>query len=455
MKLRSIFAACRLGTSGPSALSTVRTRTLPKRIFNGPVPLVLQARQLHQIRSNSQASASLKTEPQTISEALPTTIHSIKIIFSDHKACDFKYIWLRDNCHCPKCIHPNSRQKLVDTASLDNNIRPMSVNVNSAGGLDVLWPEGKDETHWSVYDAEWLHKYGRTFTLQSLQSPDVNHLPAMEYWDRVSIWKQMPEISYQEVMETKSGLHSWLEMIYKYGVAIMRNVPINQDEIVKVVNRFAYVKTTIWGPTFDVICEPVQTDPSHLAYTGLPLELHTDMNYREKSPGLQLLHCLKANDPVVTGEDYGGKSFFADGFHVARWLQENHPAAFHILSSTPIKFSIKSHAMTYSQSFPVICVDNEGEIEEIHYNNRTMSPLQTQSHLVTPFYHAYRILATKMRDQSCQLAFNMLPGDLVAFNNRRVLHGRTAFDPTKVTRHLKGCYVDIDEVFTRFSAMCE
>ncbi len=58
-----------------------------------------------------------------------------------------------------------------------------------------------------------------------------------------------------------------------------------------------------------MVAEP---DPEHLAYTGTHLHHHTgntefnsfsqlrddtfllvDMNYREKSPGMQLLHCLK------------------------------------------------------------------------------------------------------------------------------------------------------------------
>lgn len=60
-------------------------------------------------------------------------------------------------------------------------------------------------------------------------------------------------------------------------------VPMDADEIIKVVQRFAYVKETSYGVTFDVVNEP---DPeAHLAFTGVHLDHHTDMNYREKSPG--------------------------------------------------------------------------------------------------------------------------------------------------------------------------
>lgn len=39
---------------------------------------------------------------------------------------------------------------------------------------------------------------------------------------------------------------------------------------------------------------------------------------------------------------------------------------------------------------------------------------------------------------------NRQEGDLLFFNNVRVLHARTSFDPTKVDRHLQGLYTDHD-----------
>jgi hypothetical protein len=41
------------------------------------------------------------------------------------------------------------------------------------------------------------------------------------------------------------------------------------------------------------------------------------------------------------------------------------------------------------------------------------------------------------------------PGDAWVFDNRRMLHARTAFDPSTGRRHLQGCYVDRDELLSR------
>ena len=39
----------------------------------------------------------------------------------------------------------------------------------------------------------------------------------------------------------------------------------------------------------------------------------------------------------------------------------------------------------------------------------------------------------------------MEPGDLHVFDNQRVLHGRTEFDPTNCERHLQQCSINRDE----------
>jgi gamma-butyrobetaine dioxygenase len=48
------------------------------------------------------------------------------------------------------------------------------------------------------------------------------------------------------------------------------------------------------------------------------------------------------------------------------------------------------------------------------------------------------------------------PGDLVAFDNTRLLHGRTAFtlpNTAGLARHLQGCYVDRDGLYSRLAVL--
>ncbi|GFW38850.1 trimethyllysine dioxygenase, mitochondrial [Trichonephila clavipes] len=241
-------------------------------------------------------AAFVPNDHTTITRTFPTSHHSLKIGFQDNLASNFYYIWLRDNCQCTSCIHSESRQKMVDTVSLDLNIKPRCYHVTDNGKLKIVWPDG----HISLYDSDWLHKHGTDFELDSYDNIHDN-MPPFTTWDGEMIRNIKPEISYEELMKTEEGLKKWLTMMYKYGIVILKGTPCVKNEVLKVMERIAYVKKTKWGASFDVICKPVQTDPKHLAYTGMYLELHTDMNYLEKSPVFPRKSC---NDQSRASNDF-------------------------------------------------------------------------------------------------------------------------------------------------------
>ena len=60
----------------------------------------------------------------------------------------------------------------------------------------------------------------------------------------------------------------------------------------RVAEMFGHVRETNSGRIFDVGSVP---SPRNLAYTEMPLGVHTDNPYRDPVPGLQLLHCLESS----------------------------------------------------------------------------------------------------------------------------------------------------------------
>ena len=72
--------------------------------------------------------------------------------------------------------------------------------------------------------------------------------------------------------------------------------------------------------------------------------------------------------------------------------------------------------------------------------------------LVEDWYAAYRAFARMIEDPAWQVRFKLEPGDLFVVDNRRVLHGRTAFAGTG-QRHLQGCYADMDGLRSRLAVL--
>ena len=65
-------------------------------------------------------------------------------------------------------------------------------------------------------------------------------------------------------------------------------------------------------------------------------------------------------------------------------------------------------------------------------------------------YKAYYALVNILYEDGVMIKYKMEPGDILCFNNVRVLHGRTAFDTRTTSRWLQGAYTDWDEVYSTY-----
>lgn len=67
-----------------------------------------------------------------------------------------------------------------------------------------------------------------------------------------------------------------------------------------------------------------------------------------------------------------------------------------------------------------------------------------------PFYRALDTLATLVDDPTLKFRQKMQPGTMVVFDNRRILHGRSAYSNLKAERHFEGCYVSSDDIKAQY-----
>jgi gamma-butyrobetaine dioxygenase len=228
-----------------------------------------------------------------------------------------------------------------------------------------------------------------------------------------------------------------------YGCIVLTEVPCIPDTLREVAQRFGFVRDTNFGPVFDVRSSPNSTD---LAYRSVPLSPHTDNPYRTPVPGIQMLHCL-------INETNGGFSTLVDGFSAIDQLQATNPDAVDLLANVSVRFRYRDDSTDIVTVRPVLERDYGGTIVGLSYSPR-LDELPLLPAAQTRRYHeARQALAQLLASPQLEERFALQAGQLMMFDNNRVLHGRTAFDPNEGMRHLQGCYIDRDGPRTRWRVL--
>ncbi|WOV90807.1 MAG: TauD/TfdA family dioxygenase [Candidatus Zeuxoniibacter abyssi] len=339
--------------------------------------------------------------------------------WEDGHRASFHAIWLRDNCSCSECLHSNG-QKLTNIVDL-----PTAINIASAtfddGGLHLVFAP---DDHLSRFDAAWLRNFAAPTT-------------PVQLWDTETL--SVATLSRDYAKTHAIGLAEWLDLVVRYGCAVLRDSPREEGAVCKIAEWFGYVRETNYGRLFDV---KAIANPNNLAYTGMALPVHTDNPYRDPPPGLQLLHCL--HNAVA-----GGDSILVDGFMAAKILREEDKTHWQALSMNSVPFRFSDDSTDLRSRLPILDVAPNGDMRAVNFNNRSITALDIPDEDIPDYYAAYRHFAEILERPKLRLCFKLEDGDLFIVNNRRVLHGRESFKGGG-TRHLQGCYADNDALLAKW-----
>jgi gamma-butyrobetaine dioxygenase len=163
----------------------------------------------------------------------------------------------------------------------------------------------------------------------------------------------------------------------------------------------------------------------------------------------------------------GGTSIFVDALHAASLLRKSHPAEFDALAATRVPFHYINDGHHLHYEHPTIELDahtshndsstSELPIKHINYSPPFQAPLMSS----TPpsFYTALGKFVALLEPSANRMEYTLREGDAVLFDNRRVLHARTAFTDGppvgkgtregETNRWLKGCYLEADTILDR------
>ena len=103
------------------------------------------------------------------------------------------------------------------------------------------------------------------------------------------------------------------------------------------------------------------------------------------------------------------------------------------------------------QKSPIIKVNKNKDVEEIRINLGAMGTLDLSPKIMDDFYDAYTFFYKKLHSKTFQISFKLKAGDIFCFDNRRVLHGRTQFNPNSGNRHLQGYYIEREEITSKLN----
>ncbi|TLS30289.1 hypothetical protein PpBr36_02363 [Pyricularia pennisetigena] len=327
--------------------------------------------------------------------------------------------WLRDNCRCSECVNQDTMQRNFDTFSIPPDIRPVSAGI-----------EGDN-----------LHV---TFPFDDVMNPD-----------------------------SEEGIARLTRLILSHGFAFVSNTPVSPDETKRLLEHIGPIRNTHYGGFYDFIPDMALADT---AYTNLALPAHTDTTYFTEPAGLQAFHLLSHHPPPSSPSGAvaeGGKTLLVDGFSAAVILRGEDPDAY----TTLMKYGVDWHAsgnkgiaIKPKHKFPVLEGSRRQNLPfRVRWNNddRGVAPLKharlneqrksqkgqrgNQPSLKVEssgdWYAAARKWNEIIKRKEMEYWVQLTPGNVLIFNNWRVLHGRSAFEGV---RRICGGYINHDDFVSRW-----
>ena len=346
------------------------------------------------------------------------------------------YYWLRENCHCRQCTHQDAWERIVDFMAIPLDITPDKVNGDTRG-LHITWPDHGAACDGTFHSWDWLHRH------RSEREARLARKQRCTAWSAAEFDIRRVSVGFAGVMAGDDALLEMLEYIDDTGVALVTGVPSEHLAVIGLAERIAFIEESHFGRWFDVESKP---NPENLAYTPRALYPHNDLPSRTHLPGIQFLHCLR-NDAQ------GGDSIMVDSIASARKLQQADLAAFELLSSHKVTFTYVSEDRHIVNRGCVIETDEDGDIIGTRLHPALLGPVDIEPALQAQFYRAHRAFLGISTSAQMQYRFRLNKGDCQVFDNHRIMHARSEFDPDSGYRHLQGCYICRDDLQSRLEVL--
>lgn len=405
----------------------------------------------------------------------------------DGEPFDLAPFALRDMCQCRSCVDQSTRQKLFYTPDIPENIKARTVST-SRETVSVTWENdvhGYEPDHETVISMDALRRIIRTASPTPVQAPLARSL-----WDSQMYDRDTCDLDYESYMTDETVLFKAVKQLHTHGLLFVQNVPEDEESVVRLAERIGPLKTTFYGKTWDVRSVP---DAKNVAYTSQNLGFHMDLMYMEQPPHLQLLHCIRSSSK-------GGASLFTDSYKAVDEIARTDVESYNTLAKLKVPYHYDHESHYYRQARSV--VENQtlrvgpfrvrnwidivkrrakgpdplsdstpiDMLASVAWSPPFQAPFALPDTMLTKGAPATRYNQCSQRWHKAAQVFNrmihrpeaiyerlMKPGECVIFDNRRVLHARSAFDVDDVgkERWLRGAYIDKDPYVSKLKLLRE
>lgn len=353
--------------------------------------------------------------------------HSTQILTVevDGRSFDLHAMWLRDACVCEHCRNPSSHERLLDSAAISPEIEIITAVNEPVAWLQVVASDG----HRIWIPAAWLAEH--------LETSDLRHDPARgrQLWDATTIgvgcvfdiyWFDQPE---------ERG--PWLDLMYEQGVTWLGKHLFGEQGLRDVAALIGPIRPTNYGEiwTVDATVEPVTAVDSEGA-----LRAHTDLPYFDNPPGVQLMQVESE------GVD-GGDTTLVDGYAVAEYLRATDPDAWRLLTTIDFSYPFVRSDVEMHGRAPLISLAPDGTYAQVRRAPDLVGTPYVDAADAPALYRAVRTWTDLIDGEHFERRVGRDSSRILAWDNHRLLHGRTAFRlGSHGRRVLRGCYVDIDHL---------
>jgi gamma-butyrobetaine dioxygenase/trimethyllysine dioxygenase len=348
----------------------------------------------------------------------PVELHDDFLRISiDGQRADFHLRWLRHNCDVDR--HPLTGERTLDSSELPDRLS-VSEAVLDDEVLRIRWT---NDQRTSRYRVAWLREH--SYSLGSAEpippSADTSKLELLG--------GRAPEAVADELVS---------RVLRDGAVIVRRDHPAPETEteawIAAIEQRGFRTVGTHFGRIEDLRTDnTTNANTDQLGYTDARIQLHTDQPFLPEPPRLQLLQAIRR-------AERGGENLVADGRTAFRYLESLDADAAHRLTSTPVRFHRKQAQFEREVIAPIVTF--ESDRFRVRSSYFTVAPYKLPFAEMSAWYRAHDAYVRILRDPRHHHRFRLDPGDVLLYDNHRMLHGREAFTGA---RWVRGVYFDVVE----------